>query len=75
MNFIKQALIGIAIYEAVRLITRRAFTVYHADELPRSFVTEPGADPEATLSGLQHPSETDPWQNSLADDQLRAPDA
>jgi len=75
MKFIKQALIGIAIYEAVRLITRHVFTVYHPDELTWCMVTDPGTDPGATLSGTQHPSETDPWQNSLADDQLRAPDA
>ncbi|WP_285008780.1 hypothetical protein [Pedobacter faecalis] len=73
MGFIKHALIGIAIYEAVKYCIRnehmfRSGTI--SDDLGVA------ADPNVSLTGnapLTAPD--DPWKNSLASDELRAPDS
>lgn len=72
MGFIKNALIGIVLYETGKyfLKHRNSFFCEHSYDLGSG----PGNDPRATFSGYDQDKD-DPWKNSLADDELRAPDA
>ncbi|RZK73036.1 MAG: hypothetical protein EOO85_18225 [Pedobacter sp.] len=65
MGFIKHAIIGVALYEAVKYLIRQ-------DRLEQQ--VEFGTDPESSFTG-RGSDEDDPWKNSLADDTLRAPDS
>jgi hypothetical protein len=82
MGFIKQALIGIALYEAVKYLIKkdemalavpgvRNWKYYRRGS---AAWLEAGSDPDAPLAG-QGSALEDPWQNALADETLRAPDA
>jgi hypothetical protein len=109
MGFIKHALIGIALYEAVKYILKKedpelelahegirweAAVNQHlrreevdviagarqTDQLDRMKQNADndelvgGTDPKAPLTGKE-PEKDDPWKNSLANDDLRAPDS
>jgi hypothetical protein len=108
MRIIRDALIGIALYEAVNYVLQkqRSIAVSNADEgssdavdysrvaseedfrpvepfgesrsedqrLSEGFAT--AANPEAPLTGTgSEDSDEDVWKNSLANDELRAPDS
>lgn len=108
MRFIKHALIGIALYEAVKYIlknedflfgsgakeaeaiaaNRQDFRGKEVDVIAGARQTDQlermgdhtdhdlrvGTDPETPLAG-QVVNKPDPWGNSLANDELRAPDS
>ncbi|HKG05006.1 MAG TPA: hypothetical protein VKB19_01035 [Pedobacter sp.] len=93
MGFIKNALIGVALYEAAKYIWKTKRLEYstadvHADDstglvtdthfntYKRKDDLEIGTDPEASLGGhMEEKVPNDPWKGTLADDELRAPDA
>ena len=66
MEFLKHALIGIALYEAVKYLTK---------ENDGAGVMEVGSDPNALLAGQVLTELNDPWKNALADESLRAADS
>lgn len=71
MGFIKHALIGIAIYEAVKYMLKSA-SDFEYSELD----LDVGTNPETPLTSYGNArSQDDPWKNSLANDELRAPDS
>lgn len=61
MGFIKHALIGIALYEGIKYVLRQQD---HTTDSQAAFY-------EMELEAV----EDDPWKNSLANDELRAPDS
>lgn len=66
MGFLKHALIGIALYEAAKYLTK---------EREMAVQMSIGSDPDAPLAGQILVEVDDPWKNALADETLRAPDA
>jgi hypothetical protein len=87
MRFIKNALIGIALYEAVKYFLRKddcdlkfagqlskENSRLNTQDLDDDFFA--ATDPETPLRG-ESPVKAadDPWKNSLANDDLRAPDS
>ncbi|SMC57575.1 hypothetical protein [Pedobacter nyackensis] len=72
MGFIKNALIGIALYEALKyILTKEQPSVTHLDSGDELMG---GTDPEAPLIG-KATDKDDPWKKSLANDDLRSPDS
>lgn len=71
MGFIKHALIGIAIYEAVKYFMKPV-----SDSPYYELDLDVGTNPETPLTshGVAM-DQDDPWKNSLANDELRAPDS
>ena len=67
MGFIKHAIVGILLYEAVRYILKKE---------AQRVEFETGHVDKTVISGdsLGH-YDDDPWKNSLASDDLRAPDS
>ncbi|WP_316809951.1 hypothetical protein [Pedobacter heparinus] len=71
MGFIKHALIGIALYEV-----GKCFINATANNQVPDYDLDAGNNPEAPLTGnLPKKDRDDPWKNSLANDELRAPDS
>ena len=91
MGYIKNALIGIAIYETAKYFWKRNELVQPGLSHDRGINRRPrthlfdnypgdplaaGSNPEVSLTGAGTASnENDPWKNSLANDDLRAPDS
>jgi hypothetical protein len=95
MGFIKHAIIGIVLYEAVKCILKKeglGFACGGEGTQPGSTselatghgissrdlgdALRTGTNPEAPLHGHDPAREqNDPWKNSLANDDLRAPDS
>lgn len=65
MKFIKHALIGIALYEAVKYILKREDCGFNFNQ----------PDLTRSATGDDLIEDDDPWKNSLANDELRAPDS
>lgn len=72
MGFIKHALIGIAIYETVKYLMKPV-----SNSLYSELDLDVGTNPETPLTsyGANSDQQDDPWKNSLANDELRAPDS
>jgi len=71
MGFIKHALIGIAIYEVVKHFMNPDSAAQYAE-----LDLDVGANPETPLTGYRYDNDQDdPWKNSLANEELRAPDS
>ncbi len=92
MGFIRHALIGIALYEAMKYLLKNEETRFAANSIPATNSGEinngsrlstedfkidlrAGTDPEIPLTGMSHAKTDDVWKNSLANDELRAPDS
>ncbi len=82
MGFIKHALIGIALYEAVKYFLKDTDVVAVASQNDHYWVKDAeidlqvGTNPETPLTGPEIvKDQDDPWRNSLANDELRAPDS
>jgi hypothetical protein len=90
MGIIRDALIGIALYEAVNYLLEkqseksssreRSVNVRNTEALPTEQYAEPAfaaaTDPEVPLTGDGSvTNRKDAWTNSLANDELRAPDS
>ena len=80
MGFIKHALIGIAIYEVAKYYINKDERDLIAAESAQFGNGKTGLDPQLPLTGsLEGQGLTeereDPWKNSLANDELRAPDS
>lgn len=69
MGFIKHALIGIALYETVKYVLKQQDPANDPANDPQVSFYQPQMEPEIDLV------EEDPWKNSLANDELRAPDS
>lgn len=70
MGFIRDALIGVALYETVRYFFRKQEVEKFQYDL------SVGSDPNANFTGQGYEmNDNDPWKNSLADNELRAPDS
>lgn len=68
MGFIKNALVGIALYEATK------YFIKLADRQEAGLQLE--HEQNHLLSNYDTPpEENDPWKNSLANDDMRAPDS
>jgi hypothetical protein len=90
MGFIRNALIGVALYEVARYLWKKNgldnSTLSHDHEINRrkrtnffdNYPGDPlaaGSNPEVSLTGVNTTNDDDPWKNSLANDDLRAPDS
>lgn len=92
MGFIKHALIGIALYEAMKYLLKKEEAGFAANDIlatnPGRLINETrlsaedfkvdlraGTDPEIPLTGTAQVKTDDVWKNSLANDELRAPDS
>ncbi|MCD0488348.1 hypothetical protein LPB86_08910 [Pedobacter sp. MC2016-14] len=71
MGFIKNAVIGIALYEVAKYTLKKGWLSHNLnDDL------DVGSNPKTPLTGHYFRNdEEDPWKNSLANDELRAPDS
>ena len=92
MGFIKHALIGIALYEAMKYLLKKEEAGFAANSIPATnpgrminesrlstedfkIDLQAGTDPETPLTGTVQAKKDDAWKNSLANDELRAPDS
>lgn len=90
MGFVKHALIGIALYEVVKYFLKKEDCALNIvseriQVIPPDLQRMPsqdsaddliaGSNPETPLAGRSPRNVDDPWKNSLANDELRAPDS
>ncbi|MES2458719.1 MAG: hypothetical protein V4594_24400 [Bacteroidota bacterium] len=71
MGFFRHALIGIGLYEGFKYLMRKD-SAEHATTIGQStpFIAATGHSDQPVAVPAD-----DPWKNSLADDELRAPDS
>ncbi|MEJ7559790.1 MAG: hypothetical protein WKF66_15880 [Pedobacter sp.] len=86
MGIIRNALIGIALYEAVAYVLKKKSEGFSEvgsrsqdpglNSFASSYDLASGTDPDIPLTGnAALDSQKDSWSNSLANDELRAPDS